>query len=115
MILHRWDAIEKERMNPQLTRQVIHGVNITVARIQLAKGAVVPMHSHVNEQITMLEKGRLRFVTGGEEKIISAGETLQIPPNLPHAVEALEDSLAVDLFSPVRSDWISGDDAYLRK
>ena len=102
-------------MNPLLTRQVIHGEHITVARIQLAKGAIVPVHSHVNEQITLLEKGRLRFVISGEERIIQAGEALQIPPNAPHEVEALEDSLAVDLFSPIRADWISGDDAYLRR
>ena len=37
-----------------------------------------------------------------------------IPPNAPHLVEALEDSLATDLFSPIREDWIRGDDAYLR-
>jgi unsaturated pyranuronate lyase len=115
MTLHRWAAIEAERMNPLLTRQVIHGEHITVARIQLAKGAIVPVHSHINEQITLLEKGRLRFVISGEERILQAGEALQIPPNAPHEVEALEDSLAVDLFSPIRADWISGDDAYLRR
>jgi quercetin dioxygenase-like cupin family protein len=40
---------------------------------------------------------------------------LQIPPNAPHLVEALEESWATDLFSPVREDWIQGDDAYLRR
>jgi hypothetical protein len=39
---------------------------------------------------------------------------LQITPDVPHSVEALADSLAVDLFSPAREDWIRGDDAYLR-
>ena len=46
---------------------------------------------------------------------IAAGDSLQIPSNAPHSVEALEDSVAVDLFSPVREDWIRGDDAYLRR
>ena len=87
---------------------------MTVARIRLLKGAVVPMHHHVNEQISMIEYGRLRFVVAGEERILTAGEALAIPPNAPHLVEALEDSLATDLFAPVREDWIRGDDAYLR-
>jgi quercetin dioxygenase-like cupin family protein len=39
---------------------------------------------------------------------------MQIPPDAPHRVEALEDSVAIDLFAPPRLDWIRGDDAYLR-
>jgi len=40
---------------------------------------------------------------------------MRIPPHVPHSAQALEDSVAVDLFSPIREDWIRGDDAYLRK
>jgi quercetin dioxygenase-like cupin family protein len=93
---------------------MIHGQNVTVARIRLQKGAVVPMHSHPNEQISMLESGAVRFTISGEERVLGAGDALVIPPDAPHMVEALEDSLAVDLFSPPREDWIRGDDAYLR-
>ena len=49
-----------------------------------------------------------------EEMTGPAGEVMEISSNLPHLVEALEDSVAVDLFAPVREDWIRGDDAYLR-
>ena len=111
---YNWGEIPEEQMNPSISRQVIHGENVTVARIRLQKGAIVPLHQHVSEQISMLERGRARFVICGEERIVQAGETVTIPPNAPHLVEALEDSLAVDVFSPVREDWIRGDDAYLR-
>ncbi len=110
-----WDRIEEEQLNPLLARKVIHGGNITVARIRLRKLAVVPVHSHVNEQITMVESGRLRFVVDGKESVLGPGDVLPLAPNVPHMVEALEDSVAVDLFSPVREDWIRGDDSYLRK
>ncbi|MBZ5591922.1 MAG: cupin domain-containing protein [Acidobacteriia bacterium] len=113
-MLHNWSLLPEEQLNPSISRQVIHGETMTVARIRLRKGAVVPLHHHVSEQISMIERGRLRFVVGGEEQILSAGETLTIPPHAPHLVEALEDSLATDLFSPPREDWIRGDDAYLR-
>lgn len=113
-MLHNWSQVTEEQLNPSISRQVIHGECMTVARIRLRKGAVVPLHDHVSEQISMIESGRLRFVVAGEERILCAGETLTIPPNAPHLVEALEDSLATDLFSPPRQDWIRGDDAYLR-
>ena len=86
-----------------------------MARLEIVKGAVVPLHHHVNEQMSVMLTGKLRFVIDGVESIVSAGEVMVIPPNAPHMVEALEDSLVLDVFSPLRSDWISGDDAYLRK
>ncbi|MFN3324219.1 MAG: cupin domain-containing protein [Bryobacteraceae bacterium] len=115
MGLHSWDGIEREQMNALVSRQVIHSANMTVSRLHLKQGAVVPEHSHVNEQITVLEQGRLRFVLNGAETIVEAGQALVIPPNAVHRVEALEDSVAMDLFSPRREDWLRGDDAYLRQ
>lgn len=115
MKLYTWGQVQEEQMNPLLSRKVIHGRNITVAKLRLQKYAVVPTHSHANEQITMLEQGKLRFVLDGNEKILQPGEILVIPPDVAHMVEALEDSIAVDLFSPIREDWIRGEDAYLRK
>lgn len=115
MALPNWSSIERENLNPSASRQVIHAERITVARLYLAKGAIVPSHHHENEQLTMLESGRLLFHLGGEEITMAAGDVLQIPPNIPHDVVALEDSVAVDLFSPIREDWLRGDDAYLRQ
>lgn len=115
MQLHNWDAIEEEPLNPLISRKVIHTERMTICKIRLKKGAVVPMHSHENEQITVLETGALRFIFQNEDKVIHDGDMLAIPPHAPHRVEALEDSLAMDLFSPVREDWRRGDDAYLRQ
>ena len=115
---YNWATIPREQMNAKTVRQAIHTERMTIARIQLLQGAVVPMHQHENEQVTMMKSGALRFVfggaEGGREVIVRAGDILPIPPNVPHMVEALEDSMATDLFSGRREDWISGDDAYLR-
>src|SRR5512143_249035 len=110
-----WSHIPEEQMNPLIRRKVIHSERITMARLSLAKGAHVPEHHHENEQISNVESGRLRFVIGGEEVVARTGQSLVIPPNVPHSVLAEEDSVAVDIFSPVREDWIRGDDAYLRR
>jgi len=112
---YQWDKVEKEKLNPLLQRQVIHAGHITVARMYIKKGCLVPEHSHHNEQISMVEQGSAKFVLAGEERVLSAGDVVLIPPNVPHYVEAIEDCVALDLFSPRREDWIRGDDAYLRK
>jgi quercetin dioxygenase-like cupin family protein len=114
MKLHCWNEIPVERLTPTATRQVIHTDTITMARLALAEGAVVPRHAHVNEQISTVESGRLKFVFDDSEMIVAAGQSLQIPSGVPHRVEAIEDSIALDVFSPVREDWVRGDDAYLR-
>lgn len=111
---YNWSAIAEEKMNPLLSRQVIHTGQMSIARIKLRKGAVVPLHQHVNAQVSMVRTGALRFDMGGESVVVRAGEVVAIPPNMPHRVEALEDSMATDLFTPQREDWIRGDDAYLR-
>ena len=114
MKILKWNEIPQERLNPLLERQAIHSERITVARLSLKKGAVVPHHSHENEQLTMLERGCLKFIFDDREVIVHAHQVLQIASHEEHAVEALEDSLAIDLFAPVREDWRTGDDAYLR-
>jgi quercetin dioxygenase-like cupin family protein len=112
---YQWNEIKREQVNTLLARQAIHGEAMTVARLEMGSGCVVPQHSHHNEQISMVEKGRVKFTVNGEEVILNAGDVLHILPNLTHSAEALEDSIAVELFSPRRDDWIRGDDSYLRK
>lgn len=115
MQLYDWTQIEKEQLNPAFARQVIHGETMTIAKVFLTKDSKVPEHSHHNEQICMVQQGALAFFINGREQLVRAGEVLRIPPNVPHSVIAYEDSIAFDLFSPPREDWIRGDDAYLRK
>lgn len=105
-MLYDWSQIEKEYLNPRTTRQVIHAENMTLAQIHLEKGAIVPEHSHSNEQITMLTAGRVKLVYPDREQVVEAGQVIQTPPNVPHWLEALEESTAIDVFAPRRGDWI---------
>ncbi len=115
MPLYRWETIPLEQLNPLLARKVIHGAQTTVAQILLRAGAIVPEHHHRHEQTTMLQSGKLVFYMGGNEVILEAGSILNIPPHAAHRVVALEDSVAVDIFSPTRDDWQRGEDRYLRE
>jgi quercetin dioxygenase-like cupin family protein len=111
----KWNDIEVEEMSPQIGRQMIVGTNVMVARVLLKKGARVPLHSHHNEQITYILEGALHFFIDNRGLTVSAGETLCIPPNMPHEAIALEDTVDLDIFNPPRQDWLDKDDAYLRQ
>jgi unsaturated pyranuronate lyase len=114
---HRWDDLPREELNPLIGRRLITGDQMMIAHVYLAEGAIVPQHSHHNEQLTYIVEGKLRFFLGddGAEVVdVAAGEVLHIPAHLPHRAEALEDTLDVDVFHPPRQDWLDGTDAYLR-
>jgi quercetin dioxygenase-like cupin family protein len=115
---YRWDDLPREELSPEIGRRLITGEKLMIAHVYLKKGAVVPTHSHHNEQITYILEGALRFRLGEDESQhvdVAAGEVLHIPAHLPHTAVALEDTLDVDIFSPPREDWLDGSDTYLRK
>lgn len=114
----RWDEMEKETVTDGIERRIINGERMMLTHVYLRKGAVVPRHSHDNEQLTYILEGALRFrvgVEGSEVIDVRAGEVLHIPPNVPHSAEALEDTLDVDIFSPPRQDWLDRTDDYFRR
>jgi quercetin dioxygenase-like cupin family protein len=111
----RWNDVELETLNPLLQRQLIVGHEVMLSRVLLKKGCVVPLHSHVNEQLSYILEGALKFFIDGKEITVHAGQVLTIPPNMPHQAEALEDTVDLDIFHPPRADWINKTDSYLRK
>ena len=112
--LFSWNSVEREELNPLLQRQMIVGKDVMVARMALKKGCVVPLHHHSNEQVSCMLEGSLKFSIEGKDIVLRAGEVLAIPPHVPHAAEAVEDCVALDVFHPPRKDWIKGTDKYLR-
>ena len=116
--LAAWNDVPLEAVTDTISRRLFTGERMMLAHVHLKKGAIVPWHSHENEQITWIVEGALRFWLGEEgsddvqELVISAGETMYIPSNLPHKAEALEDTFDADIFSPPRQDWLDGTDSY---
>ena len=116
--LYRWESLPKEDLSPTLQRRMITGDRMMITHVYMKKGCVVPLHQHMNEQITYVLEGALRFKLGanGEQQLeVRKGEVLHIPSDLPHTAEALEDTLDVDIFDPPRQDWLDGTDHYLRQ
>jgi quercetin dioxygenase-like cupin family protein len=115
MKLYKWDSVELETMSDVISRKVISGEKAMVAQVFLKKDAVVPEHHHESEQLTYIMEGALKFELEGQEVVVRKGEVLHIPSNVPHRAVALEDTLDLDIFSPIRKDWLTKDDSYLRR
>ena len=106
--VHRWDEIALEKVTEMISRKIVTGSREMLAQIYLKRGAQVPLHAHESEQMTYILQGALRFLINGEEIIVREGEVLHIPSGTPHQSEALEDTFEMDVFSPIREDWVDG-------
>ena len=110
--LHRWDEIALEKVTEMISRKFVTGEREMIAQVYLKKGALVPMHSHESEQMTYVLQGALKFLINGEEITVREGEVLHIPSWIEHQAEALDDTFELDLFSPIRQDWLDHTDTY---
>ena len=113
--LHRWDEIALEKVTEMLSRKIVTGDREMLAQVYLKRGCLVPMHSHESEQMTYILQGALKFMVAGEEVTVREGEVLHIPSWIEHQAEALDDTFSLDVFSPIRQDWLDHSDSYLRR
>ena len=113
--LHRWDEIALEKVTELLSRKIVSGDREMLVQIYVKRGCLVPMHAHDSEQMTYVLQGALKFLVGGEEITVREGEVLHIPSGVEHQAEALEDTFELDLFSPIRQDWLDHTDTYFQR
>lgn len=112
---YHWSEIPEEQMNPSTRRRYVTADRATVARFELARGGVVPKHAHENEQVTCVISGALKFRFADGEVLARAGDVVQIPSWAEHEVEIVEDTIAIDVFTPVRRDWLEKTDSYFSR
>jgi quercetin dioxygenase-like cupin family protein len=96
-------------------RNVLSGIDMTplawgertmLVRFDLQQGSTIPSHRHPHEQTGLLLSGRLRLTIGDQTVEAAAGAAWSIPSDVPHAAEALSDCVAVEVFAPVREDYL---------
>jgi quercetin dioxygenase-like cupin family protein len=94
-------------MFPGVTRRTLNsGDRTTLVEITLLRGSTVPAHNHPHEQIGYVSSGSVRFVIAGDARDLAAGDGYLVPGGATHEVTALEDSVCVDVFSPVREEYL---------
>ena len=115
MQTYTWDTIPSERLDDTIARRMIVGEKEMLVRWEFKKGALAARHSHHHEQVVFMVSGKLRLAVGDDETIMGPNDIVVIPPQVPHEAEALEDTVVIDIFSPPREDFLSGDGPAYRK
>ena len=113
-----WKEVPEEVVNPSMTRKMIWGEKLMIAKMKFKDGFVVPLHHHIHEQVTQVISGKMRFWFGeNKEQVmeLEAGDVVVIPSNLPHEALMIGEVEEVDTWSPPRQDWLDKTDDYLRK
>lgn len=85
---------------------LVHGEKTLMGKFRIAKGAAIPAHSHPHEQTGIMISGRLRFNVDGKVTDVEPGDSWCLPGGVEHSAEALEDSVVVEVFSPLREDYL---------
>lgn len=95
-----WNAVPVEKTYEGIERQTIVGKNMIVCRFRFAPYLVTDEHSHPHEQMTLIIRGRVKFIISGEERILSAGDVCHFPPYKRHGATMLdEEVIMIDIFS----------------
>ncbi|MDF2613414.1 MAG: Cupin 2 conserved barrel domain protein [Clostridia bacterium] len=101
-----------EKITPEVcaegvTRKILtHDENLMMVEVSFEKGAVGAIHAHIHEQISYIAKGSFVFDLNGDKRVVKEGDSIYIASNLLHGVEALEESIIVDVFTPRREDFL---------
>jgi quercetin dioxygenase-like cupin family protein len=85
-------------------RTIASGERMMQMEVILEPGSRLPEHNHPHEQLTYVIRGRLRLIVNGEPRELGPGDSLYLHSGVPHAAEALEQTLVIDTFSPPRED-----------
>ncbi len=89
-------------------KYLVHGTNTMMVRFRLASGSKLPLHSHPHEQTGFLVSGSLRFTIGGESSTLAPGASWNILGGVEHSAEALEDCQVIEVFAPIREEYLPG-------
>lgn len=115
MSFYSWNKVPTEKVTDMLSRKLISGEKVMLAQVFLKKGCIVAGHTHESEQMTYILSGSMKLRLPDREVILNEGDVLHIPSMVQHSAVALEDTLDLDVFSPIREDWLTGKDDYLRR
>ena len=103
-----WDTIPVEQMAEGIQRQMFVGNRMMICRFRFKPFLVTPEHDHPHEQMTIVERGRVLFVVGDEERLVQAGDILHFPPGCRHGATMLEEEVVlIDIFTPLREDFLA--------
>lgn len=101
------DEVQPETVAPGMTRKIMaYDENLMLVRVEFGNGAIGAVHSHPHSQISHVESGVFEVEIGGEKKMLTKGDAFYAPPGVLHGAVCLEAGVLIDVFSPMREDFI---------
>ena len=92
---------------PGIKRQIMgYDEHVMLVKVKFKKGAQGTPHTHFHTQTTYVASGKFEFTVGGEKKIVKAGDSIYMEPNVLHGCVCLKPGILIDCFSPMRSDFL---------
>ena len=102
-----WQDIPSQRISEGVDRQMIVGEKLMMCRLTLQPHVETPVHAHPHEQMTIVERGRVRFTIDGNTRVVGAGDVLHFPPNVAHGATMLDEEVVlIDIFTPIREEFL---------
>lgn len=101
------NSIPLKEIVPGFHARMVHTDNLTLSYVEVEKGAELPEHHHVHEQVTRMVEGSFELTLEGKTMLLEPGDMVVIPSNVKHSGRAIEASTLVDVFNPVREDYQS--------
>jgi len=98
-IVRAMDGVERQSL--------CYGEKTHLVKFFLERGKIVPLHSHMEEQTGYLIKGKMLFTIDGKEYLLETGDSWSIPGGVEHGVKMIEDCEVVEVFSPVRKEYLT--------
>ena len=96
-----------ENVGEGLRRKIMaYDDSLMVVKVDFEKGAIGTLHHHYHTQITHIESGKFEVSINGESRVLSGGDAFLVPPNVIHGAVCLEAGILIDVFSPMREDFI---------
>ncbi|HHE6468455.1 TPA: cupin domain-containing protein [Providencia rettgeri] len=100
-------TINAKNISPGTLRKIFFGSeNIMIAKVSLTSGTVGELHEHFHEQMSYIISGSFNYRVGLMENIVNSGDVIYIPPNEKHQCECLESGEILDIFVPMRKDFL---------
>lgn len=100
--------IEWEKVNDKVHRKIMgYDDNLMMVKVKFEKGGIGYKHRHPHVQSTLVESGVFEVTIGEETKTLETGDTFFVPPNIEHGVVNIEEGVLIDVFNPVREDFLN--------
>ena len=106
MPIHYLNELPPLQLAPGIIGRIVTADSMTVAHVSIVAGSVLPEHAHVHEQVVNVISGKLELTVEGVAHILAPGTAMVLPPNMPHSGKAITDVQVIDVFHPVREDFI---------